>query len=92
MRLLDLQDRFMIFQSLVNYLRYLKIGPTTILVNKLLIYREDFTVTSRSQKIKLCCSIYSPVYLKDKPRPCVIYLHGNSSSRLESSCYANMLA
>jgi len=30
--------------------------------------------------------------LKDKPRPCVIYLHGNSSSRLESSCYANMLA
>ncbi|CAD8060381.1 unnamed protein product [Paramecium primaurelia] len=69
-----------------------KLGATTMLVNKLLIYREDFVVVSRQQNLKLQCSLYSPVYLKDKSRPCIIYLHGNSSSRLESSCYANMLA
>lgn len=63
-----------------------------MLVNKLLIYREDFVVFSRQQNLKLQCSLYSPVYLKDKARPCIIYLHGNSSSRLESSCYANMIA
>jgi alpha/beta superfamily hydrolase len=60
------------------------------MVNKLLIFREDFAITSRSFKLE--CSLYSPVYLKDSKRPVVIYLHGNSSSRLESCCYANMFA
>ncbi|CAK81820.1 unnamed protein product (macronuclear) [Paramecium tetraurelia] len=69
-----------------------KLGATTVLINKLLIYREDFVVQSRQQNLKLQGSLYSPVYLKGKASPCIIYLHGNSSSRLESSCYANMLA
>ena len=32
------------------------------------------------------------MYLKDSPRSVVIYLHGNSSSRMESSCFATMFA
>lgn len=63
-----------------------------MMVNKLLIFREDFQVVSRDEKLRLECSLYSPVYLKDKPRPAVIYLHGNSSSRLESQPYAHMFA
>jgi len=59
------------------------LGPSTFYYQKLLIFRDDFIVLS-SRGLKLQCSLYTPVRYKDNERPCIIYLHGNSSSRVES--------
>lgn len=50
--------------------------------NKTIAKREDFkVVNSRGQQLE--CSYFEAVAVNNKPHPCVLYLHGNSSSRIE---------
>lgn len=49
------------------------------------IKRTDFTLLN-DRNLRFCCSMWEPVE-EDRPSPilpCVIYMHGNSSSRLEA--------
>jgi hypothetical protein len=55
-----------------------------------MICREDFDVRSK-RNLTLKCSIYSPVRFKDHNRPWVMYLHGNSSSRLDAHPMAGII-
>lgn len=56
---------------------------TRFLVEKTVIEREDFIVKNpRNHSLK--CSLYEPIRMIDKLHPCVIYLHGNSSARIEA--------
>ena len=55
-----------------------------------MVHREDFIVVNK-KGFKLQCSLYSAIRYKDLDRPCIIYLHGNSSSRLESNAYAGIV-
>ena len=47
------------------------------------IIRKDFQLTNK-RNLKLECSHWEPVNRVQEKLPCVIYLHGNSSSRVES--------
>ena len=60
------------------------LGPEKFTINKKLYKRSDFSILN-NRNIKLICSYWEPY---DEEReyirlPCVIYLHGNSSSRCE---------
>ena len=60
-------------------------GPEDFHINKVRVKRTDLDFTN-NQGLKLKCSHYEP---HESSRlwmelPCVIYLHGNSSSRLEA--------
>lgn len=46
------------------------------------IERTDVEIENK-EKLKLQCSYYQPFIRPSKLMPCVIYLHGNSSCRLE---------
>ena len=61
------------------------LGPEKFKINKKYYKRTDFTITNK-RYLKLQCSYWEPF---DEEReyvrlPCVIYLHGNSSSRCEA--------
>lgn len=58
-------------------------GPTHILVEGVKVIRQDFQLVNK-QKIKLECSFFEPLDRPCAQLPCVVYLHGNSSSRMES--------
>jgi hypothetical protein len=54
--------------------------------------RVDFELVNK-RRLRLQCryaigislfSLFEPVRVSDKPHPCVIYLHGNSGSRVEA--------
>lgn len=55
-----------------------------------MISREDFEVQSL-RNLTLKCSLYSPVRFKDLERPWIIFLHGNSSSRLDAHPMAGLI-
>lgn len=56
---------------------------TRFLVEKTVVEREDFQVVN-NRNYSLKCSLFEPIRMTDKSHPCVIYLHGNSSARIES--------
>lgn len=47
------------------------------------VKRTDIQIVNK-QKLKLECSFFEPVNRPCEQLPCVVYLHGNSSSRIES--------
>ena len=57
-------------------------GATSFILENVIVKRYDFKVKN-SRDFVLECSYFEPIALKGKPHPCIIYLHGNSSSRLE---------
>ena len=58
------------------------LGPVKFKHNQKNFKRTDFTLTNK-RNLKLCCSFWEPEERKYPKLPCVIYLHGNSSSRAE---------
>eukprot|EP00826_Nyctotherus_ovalis_P011575 TRINITY_DN1300_c0_g1_i8.p1 TRINITY_DN1300_c0_g1~~TRINITY_DN1300_c0_g1_i8.p1 ORF type:complete len:429 (-),score=112.32 TRINITY_DN1300_c0_g1_i8:75-1301(-) len=68
-----------------------ELGPATFMIGKKTFQRTDFDlVNERKQKLK--CSFFEPIESErpSKELPCVIYLHGNSSSRLEAIPYTRV--
>ncbi|KAL4463165.1 hypothetical protein ABPG74_007166 [Tetrahymena malaccensis] len=60
-----------------------QLGPVSFVLDKtVIVKREDFKVKN-SRGFNLECSYFEPISLSGKPHPCVLYLHGNSSSRNE---------
>ncbi|TDH67119.1 hypothetical protein CCR75_004856 [Bremia lactucae] len=60
------------------------IGPMKFFYAGRTFVREDFTVLN-DRKQKLVCSLWRPATLSSTElMPCVVYLHGNSSCRLEA--------
>ena len=59
-----------------------ELGPVKFKHNQKLFKRTDLTLTNK-RNLKLCCSFWEPEERKYPKLPCVIYLHGNSSSRTE---------
>ena len=59
-----------------------ELGPTHFEHNNKMFKRTDLTITNK-RNLKLCCSFWEPEERKYPKLPCVIYLHGNSSSRTE---------
>ena len=58
------------------------LGPMKFKHNQKFFKRTDLTLTNK-RNLKLCCSFWEPEVRKYPKLPCVIYLHGNSSSRTE---------
>ena len=58
------------------------LGPMKFKHNQKFFKRTDLTLTNK-RNLKLCCSFWEPEERKYPKLPCVIYLHGNSSSRTE---------
>ncbi len=61
------------------------LGPEKFQINHKFYKRTDFSITNK-RNLKLMCSFWEPF---DEEReyvrlPCVVYLHGNSSSRCEA--------
>lgn len=52
--------------------------------------RTDFDITN-SRNLKVCCSHWEPKERSNSVLPCLIYMHGNSSSRLECLPHLSML-
>ncbi|EAR89045.2 X-pro dipeptidyl-peptidase, S15 family protein (macronuclear) [Tetrahymena thermophila SB210] len=66
----------------INY-KPQQLGPVSFVLDKtVIVKREDFKVKN-SRGFNLECSYFEPISLSGKPHPCVLYLHGNSSSRNE---------
>ena len=59
-----------------------ELGPPKFMHNQKYYKRTDLTLTNK-RNLKLCCSFWEPEQRKYPKLPCVIYLHGNSSSRTE---------
>ncbi|CAD8066164.1 unnamed protein product [Paramecium primaurelia] len=59
------------------------LGSESFMVQGIIVKRFDFTIKNNRNLI-LQCSLFEPIKLMDKPHPCIIYLHGNSGSRIES--------
>lgn len=53
-------------------------------IDRVCYKRQDFEVVNE-KKQKLQCSLYNHISIEEGKSPCVIYLHGNSSSRLEAN-------
>ena len=67
------------------------LGPKEFVISKSKIRRTDVFLRNR-RGFKLACSHFEPVKRINPVLPCVIYLHGNSSSRLEAlSCIEVLL-
>lgn len=59
------------------------LGPKRFRLNKHVFIRRDLELKNE-QGFELVCSHFVPAKSPDAKRPCVVYLHGNSSSRFES--------
>lgn len=81
------------YQSLVNAIirpprsQYdvAQLGPIQFPFCDKVFHRRDFELVN-DRNLRICCSQWSPVD-RDRPStilPCVVYMHGNSSSRLEA--------
>ena len=68
------------------------LGMKTFLLGSKQFKRNDFNLKNQ-RGLNLCCSFFEPVDDQRiaKELPCVIYLHGNSSSRLEALPYVRLL-
>ncbi|CAD8055938.1 unnamed protein product [Paramecium primaurelia] len=59
------------------------LGNELFKVKETIAKRTDFEIhNNRNQKLQ--CSLFEPLRMQGNPHPCMIYLHGNSSSRIES--------
>jgi len=59
------------------------LGPNSFIWSKCRFQRSDFSLTgARGQQ--LSCSWWRPASSFGSPRPCVVYMHGNTSCRLEA--------
>lgn len=58
-------------------------GPKKFIISKMEIKRTDIFLKNK-RGLLLACSHFEPIKPINPLLPCVIYLHGNSSSRLES--------
>ncbi|CAK92352.1 unnamed protein product (macronuclear) [Paramecium tetraurelia] len=65
-----------------NY-RVKDMGNEIFMVQDTVTKRFDFEFQN-SRGLTLQCSLFEPIRMQDKPHPCMIYLHGNSSSRVEA--------
>ncbi|CAD8124202.1 unnamed protein product [Paramecium sonneborni] len=65
-----------------NY-RLKDMGNEIFMIHDTVVKRIDFEIVN-SLGLILQCSLFEPVRMQDKPHACMIYLHGNSSSRVES--------
>ena len=68
------------------------LGPEKFMINNNTYKRTDLTLTNE-RKFSIKCSFWEPI---DEERqcerlPCVIYLHGNSSSRVEAVAEVKIL-
>ena len=67
-----------------------KLGPTPFTYvrrfrgGKQTVMRTEFAVVNQRQDVELKCSQWKPVGSKLAELPCVLYLHGNASCRLEA--------
>lgn len=62
-----------------------KLGPVQFNFGGRSFKRTDFNLVN-PREMRFCCSLWEPIE-SDRPSsslPCVIYMHGNSSSRLEA--------
>ena len=59
-----------------------ELGPVKFKHNQKYYNRTDFNLKNK-RNLNLCCSFWEPEVRKYPKLPCVIYLHGNSSSRTE---------
>lgn len=59
-----------------------ELGPSKFRLGKRVYERQDLQL--RSSRGKLECSHFIPAKSPEARRPCVVYLHGNCSSRLEA--------
>eukprot|EP01017_Pseudomicrothorax_dubius_P022708 TRINITY_DN24542_c0_g1_i2.p1 TRINITY_DN24542_c0_g1~~TRINITY_DN24542_c0_g1_i2.p1 ORF type:complete len:355 (+),score=69.68 TRINITY_DN24542_c0_g1_i2:132-1196(+) len=61
-----------------------ELGPVTFRINDEAFIRKDFQVTNiRGNRLE--CSLFGPLEnWRVEERPCVVYLHGSSSSRVEA--------
>lgn len=78
--------------SVLPSLSFLSVGPKEFMIGKKHYKRTDLDITNdRKQKLK--CSYFEPADSErpGKELPCVIYLHGNSSSRVEAVPYVKSL-
>lgn len=69
-----------------------KLGPTEFKIGEKGFKRTDVSMTN-DRGMDLQCSHWEPLDAErpSKEMPCVIYLHGNSSSRCESLMAVNLL-
>lgn len=56
------------------------IGPSLFTIKEKEVLRKDFQLTNK-RGYTFACSLWLPVEVEQYP--CVIYLHGNSSNRIE---------
>lgn len=78
------------YQQLVNAIirpprcNYMKehLGPSSFQLGGKTFERDDFELRN-ARGLKLVCSRWAPVQRPNDVLPCVIYMHGNSSARLE---------
>ena len=63
--------------------RYKDIGPRKFIVCGKIVTRCDFRLIN-SLGLIIECSIFRPEAMEERALPCVIYLHGNCSCRLEA--------
>jgi pimeloyl-ACP methyl ester carboxylesterase len=61
-----------------------ELGPTSFLIDGKEFVRTDVELMN-SKGFVLQCSYWEPKAQAEEPPPCVIYLHGNSSCRLEAT-------
>eukprot|EP00009_Paramoeba_aestuarina_P008916 CAMPEP_0201507776 /NCGR_PEP_ID=MMETSP0161_2-20130828/1344_1 /ASSEMBLY_ACC=CAM_ASM_000251 /TAXON_ID=180227 /ORGANISM="Neoparamoeba aestuarina, Strain SoJaBio B1-5/56/2" /LENGTH=506 /DNA_ID=CAMNT_0047902241 /DNA_START=47 /DNA_END=1564 /DNA_ORIENTATION=- len=66
------------------------LGPTKFPVGNWMIERTDFTIKNK-RDMTLQCSIFEPTPRPAEKLPCVMYLHGNASSRLEALSVAPLI-
>jgi len=62
-----------------------ELGPKRFRLDGRSFIREDLELTN-SRGHELMCSHFLPARLPNARRPCVVYLHGNCSSRCEACC------
>jgi len=60
-----------------------QLGPKSFLFCGRPFRRRDF-VLRNSRDLAIVCSMWEPVHRPNPVLPCVIYMHGNSSARLEA--------
>eukprot|EP00917_Polyrhabdina_sp_WS-2016_P004255 GHVP01009736.1.p1 GENE.GHVP01009736.1~~GHVP01009736.1.p1 ORF type:complete len:392 (-),score=80.10 GHVP01009736.1:1794-2969(-) len=59
------------------------LGPKLFRLGSDIFEREDFFVSSRDNRV-YCSHFQPPMKFRTRKLPCVVYLHGNSSCRLEA--------
>ncbi|CAD8206172.1 unnamed protein product [Paramecium pentaurelia] len=66
-----------------HYYQLKDLGNQITMVIDTVTKRTDFEIVNK-RKLTLQCSLFEPVRVQDRQHSCMIYLHGNSSSRVES--------